>query len=319
MNRRLVGPLALACLLVLAGCANPFGPGDTPTPSTPAVPPISEESPTPDTTATTAGASPGDTSPTPTTTPTTPTGLPANETFPPGVSADGIDNESVLFRAHARTLGTTGFVAVGNGSSVVSRSGILVEVETTQRNRVAANGSPYEISREVAAGPIQRSLHAWSNGSIEYVRTQENGETNYSTAERRRLAGLAGNGLIAPYVRGGNFTVRDVRNESGGPTVVVLNTTEVANETVLERAVTDDAEEITGYEALVAIDAEGRIRLLDAAIEYTIDGQTATQEFTYTLTSIENVEVERPEWVDEARDAGNESQRAGPVVPVGDR
>lgn len=296
--------LALVCLLVLAGCANPLGGGgETPTETSPA--PLAMDDGSTETPTSTPDGEMDNRTTTPDATATPAEGNTSNESnAPPGISQSGLDADA-LFVAHANALNRTGFVIVGNATGVVSQSGFLVEVETTQRNRMAANGTAYEIRRNAVAGPVERSRHVWSNGSIEYVNRQRDGQSNFSATEARSTELVAGNGLLGPYVRGGDFELRAVRNTSDGR-LFVLRATGIGNTTVLERAVTDDAEEITSYDARLAVDEEGRIRAFNGSIEYVLEGQTSTQEFTYGLQHLGDVNVSPPDWLDEARSATGE-------------
>ena len=301
-----VRSLVFACLLVLAGCSNPLGPEPTasPTPTAAAFQPTA--SPTPTGTdlrsasgSPTAGSPRGNAS----TTVATPGTLPPPDALPPGVARTGIDNATELLRAHVGTFERAGFVLFGNGSGTIRRGGFLVEVASTQRNRVAANASAYRVRRSLVAGPFQREVDAWSNGSVEYVRTREDGATNHSTASSRPLARLAGRGILAPHLRGGAFSPNGTVNGSS----VVLVASSIANETQLRRAVAPNAEQVTGYRARLVVDPNGRVRSLDAAVEYVISGQNATQRLTYAVERSGAVTVRRPEWLDEVAVSANET------------
>lgn len=288
--------LVVVCFVVLAGCANPFAPADTASPETDGAP---------------TEGTPGATTTSQPTASTDETVSFEIAELPPGVSRNGIENTSVLFAAHAESLERTGFVAVGNGTGVIQRSGFLLEVESEQRNRVGVNGSAYEVSRDVAAGPVGRQVDAWSNGSTEYKRTIEGGSTNYTTGPARTTERLAGNSLLSPYLLGGNYTLNETRdrnalNESGGPSVVLVSN-DIGNETVLRRALTDDVEEVTSYEAVLVVDATGRIQSLEATIEYVIGGREATHRLDFSVQHVDEVTVSRPDWVDEARSSLDES------------
>ena len=300
--------LVLACLLVLAGCSTPLGPEPTasPTPTAAAFQPTA--SPTPTGTdlrggSPTEGSSRGNTS----TTVATPGALPPPDALPPGVARTGIDNATELLRAHVGTFEHTGFVVLGNGSGTVRRGAFLVEVRSIQRNRVAANASAYRVRRSLDAGPFQREVTAWSNGSVEYVRTREDGATNYSTASSRSLARLAGRGILAPHLRGGAFSPNGTVNGTGNGSSVVLVASSIANETEIRRAIAPDAEQVTGYRARLVVDPNGRVRSLDAAVEYVISGQNATHRLTYEVERSGAVTIRRPDWLDEGAVSANET------------
>lgn len=295
MNRepdtgRLVCALGLVLLVVLAGCTTPFSSDETPTVETTTAP--TERSPAePTVTTTDRNESDGPS-----------TSAPSETKLPPGVTVDGLDNASALLGAHTRVLEETGFVAVGEGNAVISRNSLLVEVETTQRNLAAAGGVPYRVNQSTVAGPIQREVQAWSNGSEESVRTSVAGETNYTTAEPRSMERLAGRERLDPYLRGGDFSTNGTENVSEGVRVVLV-ATEVANATQLQRSLPPRAEEVTSYEARIAVDTEGRIHSLEATVGYVIDGQEATHELDYTLEHVGEVDITRPDWVEDDRES----------------
>lgn len=262
--------LSVMAIIVLAGCAGPFGSEPTPTMS-------------PTATATET--------PTPTPTPSDPTG-----SLPPGVGSDGLDNATMLLGAHVAELNATGFIGVGTGNGTVLREGFLIDVRSHQRNVMAPNAQAYRRNRTVVAGPIERRMEAWGNRSVEVRRSKENGQWSVSHGQPAPASQLAGRGLLLPYLQGGNYTLAE-RNDSDNESRHRLVATEVDDPEALRQALPDDVDRITSFQATVIVDEKGRIHSVEAMAEYEIQGQTATHHLEYTLEQVGGVSVEPPDWV----------------------
>lgn len=277
--------VALA-LLLAAGCAGPLVPEPATTAATGGGPVPSTE--------------PSARSPSPTASPTaTPSQV---ERLPPGVSARGFEAPASLLAAHVDALGRTGYVITGRGNATVLRRGFLVRVESSQRNRVAPNASDYRLHRDVAGGPIVRKRDGWGNRSVEYRRTRTNGELTYSREPPRPAPALAGRGLLLPYLQGGNYTL-NASQRVGNGTRFRFRATAADDPDAVLRALPDDAQRVTSFRAVVVIDARGRVHSLTAVIGYVIRDQPATQRLEYRLERTGVESVERPAWVDTARNA----------------
>lgn len=259
--------------VVVAGCAGPFA-ADEPGTTTPSATPA----PTPAST------------PSPTDTP------PADDPqLPPGVTSTAIENASQLLDSHVSALNRTGFIGAGAGNGTVFREGILVDVQSNQRNQVAPNASTYRRQRTVNAGPVGQEWEAWGNATVEFRRTKQSGDWTVSRQEPAPVAMLAGRGLLLPYLRGGDYTL-DGTNETDDGTRFHLVATAVDDPDALHETLPDATEEVTGFEARVEVDTEGRIHAVRASIQYVIEGREATQHLEYTLEQIGVETVERPDW-----------------------
>lgn len=272
--REALAVISVLILVTVAGCAGPLGQSpstDTPTPE-----------PEP--------------SPTPTITPTPD----PSEQLPPGVTSDGIGNASQLLDAHVTELSRTGFVGVGTGNGTIYRDGFLVDVESHQRNVVEPEVSSYLRQRSIIAGPVRNEWQAWGNASDEYRRSKEGNGWKYERKEPAPPAKLAGRGLLLPYLRGGNYTVERFETDNN-ETRFRLVSTEVEDPDALMEALPDDTEEITSFEATVVVDMDGRIHSVQATAEYVIRGEEATHQLEYRLEQVRGVTIDRPDWVDAAR------------------
>ncbi len=257
--------LAVACLVALAGCSLPFGGSPTPTV-------------------------------TPTATPTPVT--PEPEPYPPGLSEDGVENGTTLFRTHVDAVTATGYTAVAAVNTTVRRNGFLIGVETRAELAVEPNASRYLDQRRIVGGPVERREAYWSNGSVEIVRRLEGGETEYERGDPRSPRRVAGRRLLLPYLTGGEFVVES-SNESAGTRTVTLLATSMSDPEAVRRALPKAAESIESFRARLVVAGE-RIRSLEADVEFGIEGTNRTHHVEYELVDTGDVTVEQPDWVDDA-------------------
>ena len=264
------GALVLVVMMILAGCALPFG-------------------------------ADGDATPTPEPTPTpTPTPEP-DDPYPPGVSETVLENSTELLTSHVETITESGYEATAEVNTTAERAGFLIEVESFARTTVEENASAYNEQRQALGGPVERSQSFWSNSSTEYIRVQENSEVSYEENETRHQGVLAGRPLIDPFVEGGNFTVEEV-NETADPTETRLVATEIDDEEALEEGLPDGVQEIEWMNAEMIVDEDGRILSLEVEVGVVMAGENRIHAVDYAVTEIGDVEVQRPDWVDEAEE-----------------
>ena len=266
------GVLVLVAAMVLAGCALPFGADD-------------DTTPTPEPTL----------SPTPTPTPE------PDDPYPPGVSETALENSTELLTAHVETITESGYEATAEVNTTAERGGFLIGVESFARTTVEENASAYNEQRQALGGPVEQSQSFWSNSSTEYIRTQENDQVTYEENETRHQGVLAGRPLIDPFVEGGNFTVQEV-NETADPAETTLVADEIEDEEALEEGLPSGVQEIEWMNAEMIVDEDGRILSLEVEVGVIMAGENRIHAVDYALVEVGDVEVERPDWVDEAEE-----------------
>lgn len=259
--------LAVACLVVLAGCSLPFGDPRSPTTTATATPTPTPEKPDP---------------------------------YPPGVSADGVENGTALYRAHVDGITVTGYEAVATVNTTIRRGGVLMAIESTAQIMVEPNASRYHDQRRAVGGPVDRREEFWSNGSVEFYRLVEFGAAEHEQREPRTPRQIAGRRLLLPFLEGGNFTVESI-DESGETARITLVATSMADHEAVRRGLPDAAESIRSFEARVVV-ADGRIRSMVADVGFEIDGTNRTHRVEYQIVSTGSIVVEQPDWVEEARE-----------------
>lgn len=266
--------LVVIALVVMAGCS--ALPGDE-----------SRTSPTP------TGAADVDRG-TPSSTPT------PNESsrYPPGVNETTIENVSALLAAHTTVLNQTGYVANGSGNTTIIRSGFLLDVTREGRVVVSEGSRRYFEVRRTQAGPVNRNNQRYSNDSVEFRRNAEDGDVNLRKGPRQSAETLARVDYLESYLLGGNFTVTDV-DDNETPNTIVLEANRSDNETALLSGLPSGAKRIVSYNATAIVDSEGRVRQLDATIEFVIGGEQRTHSIEFTLVRIGVSNVSEPDWVGE--------------------
>lgn len=218
--------------------------------------------------------------------------------FPPGTSEEGIENATVLLNAHTNTLVRTGFVVSSSANATVRETGMLIDGTTRGGARVAANGTAYRAYRVDAAGPFQRRSEGWYGGTIErHRRVTEVGRVHESDRERRSAGELAGRPLLAPHLEAGEFEVTAVERSDTG-TLLTFAANGFDDESTLSKGLPEGTAAVRSYDATAVVDSEGRIRSFTATVEYTIGDRNATHHLEYRIERIDDVDVDRPEWVD---------------------
>lgn len=307
MNRAHGAALAVAALLVLAGCAG---------------------SPPGSVAAEDGGTSATDRTEQPSTPESTP--MPAqNETnvsddrveLPPGVTLDGVVNASALIEAHREALTRSGysFVLETNLSSTFAGG---VEQWAVQNGTVAAGLSPFRlrtVSRVLfeneSASPPTTVSDAWGNESTVVARTQRGNLTQVQQVDRRVGGFSTGQGGAGPgggpgmgpgsapsvdalvtqtavletVLRSGRFEVTDVRQD-GNLTLVTLTAT------AFDDAALGPGRNVTAFEASLLVDEEGRVRSMTYTLAFE-NGDDPAIRYRYRLTDVGQVTVEKPEWV----------------------
>jgi len=273
-----VRELALAAVLVLAGCGGLTG--GAPTTST---------------------LTPADVQPAP--------------AYPPGIDEDGVVDPDVLARAHGErddevsyTLVSNRTVGYANGTV---RSRLTVRVELAADRTYFARAVTDGRHGPVFLGNPPATAEFWSNGTT-YVRALDrDGERVYNTFEPpdqyagtwRYWARTVAFGGRAGFA---GATIRDTfgaiptrvagRERTRGTTLTRLVGTEATGDEFTSPAV--DAPRNVRLDATV--DERGLMRSLDLRYEGTVDGENVTVHRSIAYEDVGSTTVTRPEWFDRA-------------------
>jgi hypothetical protein len=261
--QRVLAAVAVAVLVVLAGCSGVFGGGE-PTPTvTPMAVPTDEPAPTP---------------------------VPE---FAPGLSERGLASPETLVRAHRSVLGGTSFVMRANTTRLGANGSTRSTSTTLVRTASAGRGFLY-ITEQNGSGPSPRApavrVEGWSDGNDVFVKqTYANGTVSRSsrpnTAEQVRYSIQRG---TAPYFIGSfgpaNTTVERFR-QNGSTWYRVAGTTR---------------SELFGNVSLrMTVDSRGLIRRHRTTREGSPARNRSRTVSATRLSGIDGAVVpDRPAWVD---------------------
>ena len=268
--QRAPAAVAVAVLVVLAGCGGVFAGGDggEPTPTvTPMAVPTDEPAP-----------------------------MPVPE-FAPGLSERGLASPETLARTHRSVLGGTSFVMRTNTTRLAANGSTRSTSTTLVRTAPAGRGFLY-VAEQNGSGPSPRApivrVEGWSDGNDVFVKqTYANGTVSRSsrpnTAEQVRYSIQRG---TAPYFIGSfgpaNTTVERFR-QNGSTWYRVAGTTR---------------SELFGNVSLrMTVDSRGLIRRHRTTREES-PGKNRSRTVSATrLSAIDGVVVpDRPAWVDNVTD-----------------
>lgn len=272
--------VAVAALLVLAGCSGASGPTETTTETTTVEPTTDAPTTTTETTtaATTTGAE--------------------QSAYPPGVTSDGVENATALVESHRASV-------VEDGA----------EMELTQRINASLNGQPLTIDgRETArltpgASELRWTVVAnttrgnettqlneryYANESTLFSRVDHNDNVtirsrNRSSFWNRAILGAPSKArIVNATLTAVNFTVANVSDQDG-QTVTTL----VAN-----NQTGSGSRSATVYDATLTVTESGRV--LSMTRSRTVDTDGATSRYEVEITWSSATDVERPEWTGDA-------------------
>lgn len=219
----------------------------------------------------------------------------ANEV--PGVANGSLENSTALLDAHVAAVTESGYSQIISTNLTGAAQGETYPISQRQRTRVAAGASEYRY-QTITSGQVSSRIIAWGNRSVEYRRGETaGGEPQYQRLDPQPVDRLAGRAIFDPRLSP-EFEVVNVTERENAPDVIKLEVDALP----AENDVFDEQEEITDvrqFEAQLVVDTEGRIHSYAAAAVYDIEGTTAEYEYRYQITSFEEPEITRPDWIDE--------------------
>lgn len=277
---RALPAVALALLLVVAGCGTPGGTG-TPTGTT--------DAPTATDTATS------------TATPTAGNGSAASI---PGIEDGELTDAGALARAHQRALVNDSFETrlVVNATERVPTGGnntAVVNTSTLQQVVAEAGARPYQYRLRNRA--LGTQFDVWANDSVQVTRAMQDGSVyQYQFGDPQSPASVTGSTLVRSYLSLGEYTVVN-RTTSEGTTLVTLRADDLAPEET-DGLFVRRSENVSNYASTVVVDGEGRVRSLDVRATYTVDGEAGGVDVSYDVVRLGGVATQRPDWVATALD-----------------
>lgn len=243
------------------------------------------------------------------------------DAYPPGLSPDGVENASALAAAHRRALVETGY-RFRSFAGTTSTVGAGVAQSIRRAGSVEAGLARFAVDSVVRSRVGNRTTEAtseaWANGTTVFLRSSRAGETSVRAFDRGELANLTpgrtgGVGglpvtgldfegvvtesrLVELVLRSGRYEVTGVRR-AGGRTLFTLSGVGV------DETAVPDARNVTGFDATVVVDGDGRVHRLNYTLVVTDPGGEFRTHYEYVLVRVGPVEVERPPWTAEAEPA----------------
>lgn len=261
MQRSPLAAVALAVLLVTAGCSGVLGGDSSPTSTSPT--PVDNDA--------------------------------ANAI--PGVENGRVTNATALLAAHDRGLVAAGFENEVRVNATIVRQNQTVRVQRRQQTIVEAGRGEYRY-RTVNGnnGGFVRFDH-WGNESVWVIRGQLGNTTRYQIRnEVAQTESLTGTALLRNYINNSNATAVEVKQKNG-LTLTTFETTTLPGD---PDALPVNGSAVRDYRARFVVDSQGRIHGFVAEGTYDLRGEPRTFEVSYNLVRLDDPSVTQPDWAREA-------------------
>lgn len=222
--------------------------------------------------------------------------------YPPGVTADGIENASALLQAHAASVTETGYEYKYRENA--SQTGDGDDFVSVERGAVAAGGTAFERIIEIEQAKSRYTAALWVNESVMLSRTTNGDGTQYNKRyrndERDSSRPVEQLFRLRRALEHGAFDIADTTTD-GDATYVTLTATEYVG---------DESRNVTAFDARLVVDRTGRIHELDIDLSYVDrNGAVMRERHRYELTTQAVTTVQQPSWANEALSAVDTSIR----------
>ena len=271
MDRRVAVTVAVASLLLLAGCSALLDGDASGAPETS----VPTETPTADAPGPTLDGQSGDDS---------------DAEYPTGYGPDGIANRSIVVQRHVAAL-------VDYDSHIFSYNGF---VEAGNDSASYTFQQPVNHSSEVAytiedgAGFTRVS---YFEADRRYVRYESDGEVTYNRTDRAFERGdFTGSQFVGPLLLFVEYGKAEVI-EADGETVYQYESTDVLNPDAILRSDLNE-ERIERFNVTIRVDENGAIRQASFRVE-----ADRSVSVTMGVSELGSTNPDRPEWFEQARDS----------------
>ncbi|WP_338727638.1 hypothetical protein [Haladaptatus sp. DJG-WS-42] len=212
-------------------------------------------------------------------------------TTAPGVTADGITNETALLSAHVDALGEQSYESDVVINGTIIREEQSIEFSRHQQVLVSEGYSSYQYRVTETAGSSTAQFDVWANESAQFIRVQSGGNTQYQRSQPQPPASLASASFIDTFVDD-SYTVESTEEEDGHTYTTLTTNTAPDNVTSLIQGASD----VSHFEGTIIITEDGRVHAMSITMDYMLNGSEETLEVEYQL--IQNgAQVEKPSWV----------------------
>lgn len=265
MNARVPTAVALAALLLLAGCSlgGSGGPG--------------------------TDQSPGGTADSP---------AAGSFTYPAGFDADGVTNDTAATRGHRETLlASSGFAVTYDAS--VTEPGNTTTVTYVQSVETGSEEVHWRMN--VSSGDRAGSRAQYYANDTVYSRTNSVGSDSPTYGNRSHeyaLGSFTGLDFVRPALVDVSYGSSEETTRAGVPAVVYSDAS-VESTAGLFGQGTDPAN-VSEFSSTLVVGDDGIVRELRYSATVTNGGTDRTVEVTVTVTDVGETTVSRPSWVSEA-------------------
>lgn len=212
-----------------------------------------------------------------------------------GFSADGVtDGEQAVqtydaaIREKGNYTGTYQYNITADGNQSVARLDYRIDFDSErgyQQFYAESDGS--EGSREF-----------FYEGDQRYYRTTVDGEQYRGGVEEQEFPAedLTAAEAIRPLLTNASNYETSV-DERDGTSVVVYESGDIGNASELYAV--ENPDDVTGFSAQFAVDADGVVHTAEYELSYTSDGVERSLVLTFELSNLGETSVERPDWTDD--------------------
>lgn len=262
MRRNPIAAVAVAALIVLAGCGGVLNGGDASGPSTIEVDP---------------GA------------------------LPAGVSQDGITNGSQLAKSHAAGLSDTGFTADYSLSVVLSTQQGNREQRVTQKVKATPGLTNFWVNATTVRGPQTAITQYWGNESLGLARSVISNQTRYrklpESVDRETRFTLAA--TLDQLIRIGDYGITG-KEEVNGKTQFTLQANSVNSSFGSGSSGGIDASNISNVSSTMVVDSDGVIHEFHLTFNATTPTGEAFYSVSFEVKTRSDVSISKPAWINDA-------------------
>ncbi|WP_255195923.1 DUF7537 family lipoprotein [Halorarius litoreus] len=278
MRTQTLATLAVAAMLVLAGCSFAGGGQSTPTDGSGAV----TDTPADD------GSGPSGTE------------SPAGQSFsyPAGYDEGGVVNATEAAASHRAALLATGGFTVDYDADVTTPN-TTTYVRYDQRVETGSE----EVVRQtnVTSGDLQGLVVRYYADDTVYVKSQQPGSENTTYANSSQsysLASFTGVEFVVPALSDVSFASSERTTRDGTPVVVYSDATLDRAGSVFGNGV--QANNVSDFSATLVVGEDGIVRELTYSATVTTGGVDRQVDVTVRVSGVDETTVDQPDWLDQA-------------------
>jgi hypothetical protein len=222
-------------------------------------------------------------------------------TLPGGVSEDGITNGSQLAKSHAAGLSETGFRATYSLSVLLSTQQGNRQQSITQEVKATAGLNNFWVNATTVQGPQTALTQYWGNESLGLSRSIVANQTRFrklpASVDRQTRFTLAA--TLDQLIRIADYGITGTE-EVDGTTEFTLQANSVNTSFGSGSAGAIDSSNVSNVSSRLVVDAQGVIQEFELSFNATTGTGEAFYSVSFEVTSRSGVSVSKPAWIDDA-------------------